>query len=89
MNEQAPTQNKNNETPFLGEVQSHVTQMLNQQQSLFKKEMLQMAQCMNLMHRQIQMLVTPPNPATLPQIPLVQPTQVHQANVLTEHISPA
>ena len=83
VNEQAPTQNKNNETPFLGEVQSHVTQMLNQQQSLFKKEMLQMAQCMNLMHRQIQMLVTPANPTTLPQIPIVQTPQVHHANVLT------
>ena len=82
---EAPAETNSNETPFLGQVQSHLTQMLNQQQLLFKQEMLQMAQCMNQMHRQIQLLARPPNSTIVPQIPLVpppQPQQTHQPQVL-------
>ena len=84
VNQQPPTQNKEETAPFLGQIQSHLTEMLNQQQAQFKQEMLQMAQFMNQMNRQIQTLARPQNLAMIPQLqPRINP-QINQANLPTQ-----
>ena len=59
---------------FLESIQSHVTQMMNQQQSMLKQEMLQIAQCMTLMQNQIQSLSA--RPQNHPFIPAQNPVQI-------------
>ena len=59
---------------FLGPIQGQMTQMFSQQQELIQKEMLQMAQFMNQMHRQIQVLAARNPIPTLPTQMAPQPS---------------
>ena len=80
-NPQLPTQSKEESTPFLEQIQSHLSQVLNQQQAQFKQEMLQMAQFMNQMNRQIQTLARPQNLSVIPQLQTRINPPINQANL--------